>query len=282
MLPLLIVSVMVYLLGNSSTVIMNITVTQPTAILNVSLPITPLGPVTVTNASGYPVPSLLVDNHLLIPVFGNGSFTIKYTPVVNVLPNGLLSINISSKYPVNLYVSNVLLSSIPINLITNFTKVSNGLIIQLAPGNYTIEFTPEIPTAPRVTTTTTVTNTTSPPTTAPSTVKVTKGTEPGIVVYIIPIVIVAVAALLIYLLLTRRRSGAPEPVVVEGLNPTDREVLKAIIEMGGDVYQADLQRRLNMPKATLWRSIRRLETAGYVRVIREGKYNRIKLLKRPE
>lgn len=72
------------------------------------------------------------------------------------------------------------------------------------------------------------------------------------------------------------------PVIVEGLNPTDKEVLKALMDMGGEAYQADLQRKLNMPKATLWRAIRRLESAGYIQVIKEGRVNRIRLIKKPK
>lgn len=54
------------------------------------------------------------------------------------------------------------------------------------------------------------------------------------------------------------------------------------MDMGGEAYQADLQRKLNMPKATLWRAIRRLESAGYIQVIKEGRVNRIRLIKRPK
>lgn len=55
-----------------------------------------------------------------------------------------------------------------------------------------------------------------------------------------------------------------------------------MIDMGGEAYQADLQRRLNIPKATLWRAIRRLENSGYVQVIKEGRVNKIKLVKKPK
>ncbi|MFP3281196.1 MAG: winged helix-turn-helix transcriptional regulator, partial [Vulcanisaeta sp.] len=67
----------------------------------------------------------------------------------------------------------------------------------------------------------------------------------------------------------------------EGLNPTDKEVIKALMEMGGEAYQADLQRKLNMPKATLWRAIKRLEATGYVQVIKEGRVNKVKLIRKP-
>jgi uncharacterized membrane protein len=77
----------------------------------------------------------------------------------------------------------------------------------------------------------------------------------------------------------RHRGPEVNPIIVEGLNPTDKEVIKALMEMGGEAYQADLQRKLNMPKATLWRAIRRLESAGYVQVIKEGRMNKIKLIK---
>jgi uncharacterized membrane protein len=36
-----------------------------------------------------------------------------------------------------------------------------------------------------------------------------------------------------------------------------------------------------MPKATLWRAIKRLEATGYVQVIKEGRVNKVKLIRKP-
>lgn len=279
MLLLFLISVFVYLMRNGSLVIMNVTVSQPVAFVNVTLPIKPMGPITILNSSGSTIPAILVNNQLVIPVLGNGSFTIEYVPRTSTTPDGFLNINVTSEYPINLYANNVLLSNFPMNLLLNFTKTSNGYLLQIAPGNYTIEFIPQYTST--VTPTTTNNTTTSNETTP--TINVTKQTEPGFINYLVYIVVaIVIAVILVYLFVIRGRSSSPEPVIIEGLNPTDKEVLKAIAELGGDVYQVDLQKKLNMPKATLWRSIRRLEEAGYVMVIKEGKYNKIKLVKKPD
>ncbi|ADN49750.1 helix-turn-helix transcriptional regulator [Vulcanisaeta distributa] len=281
------ITVFVYLLSNGSSVSINVTTVQSTALLNITLPIKPLGPVIVQNSSGSTIPAILIGNHLIIPVFGNGSFIIQYAPYIIQSPSGYLIINVSSPYTINLFVSNnILLTQLPISLITNFTKVSNGIILQLAPGNYSIGFIPELPTTitnKTTATSTTVSNVSAVTTVTNSTPKVTKPSPSlgPMLYYIVIAAVIAVAALFAYLFVIRHRGPEVNLVIVEGLNPTDKEVLKALIDMGGEAYQADLQRKLNMPKATLWRAIRRLESSGYVQVIKEGRVNKIKLIKRP-
>ncbi|GAB6945483.1 helix-turn-helix transcriptional regulator [Vulcanisaeta sp. JCM 14467] len=289
-----IITILIYLLGNGSLVSINVTTMQSTALLNITLPVKPLeptGPIVVQNSSGSAIPAILIGNHLIIPVFGNGSFIIKYIPYVAQTPSGYLVINVSSPYTVNLFVgNNVLITELPISSIVNFTKVSNGIILQIAPGNYSIGFMPELSVTTVTNKTTTMptsvsnTSTTTAITNTSTTSEITK-TSPNLGLtpyYVVFIVIAAVAAILAYSFVTRHRGAEASPVIVEGLNPTDREVLKALIDMGGEAYQADLQRRLNIPKATLWRAIRRLENSGYVQVIKEGRVNKIKLVKKPK
>jgi Uncharacterized membrane-associated protein/domain len=290
MFPIIMVSIMIYLMSNGSLVSMNVTTTQSVALLNVTLPVEPIGPtLTVQSANGTSIPAILISNHLIIPAFSNGTFIIKYVPLITQTPSGYLAMNVSSPYVVNLFIGNsILLTHLPINLIVNFTRISNGIILQLAPGNYTIGFVPETPTTGVATTNTTTTiattNTTKTSTQSTSnqtSPKVTKTTSsiPQYVYYVVPTVIIVAIALLIYVFIIRHRGPEVNPIIVEGLNPTDKEVIKALMEMGGEAYQADLQRKLNMPKATLWRAIKRLESAGYVQVVKEGRMNKIKLIK---
>ncbi|MFB6470926.1 MAG: helix-turn-helix transcriptional regulator [Vulcanisaeta sp. AZ3] len=257
-------------MGNGSLVNINITATHNVALLNITLPIKPMGPIIVQSSNGSSIPAILINNRLIIPVFGNGTFVIRYVPLAVQSVNGYLIINVSSQYPVNLFISNnVLLTQLPTNLITNFTKVNSGAILQLAPGNYSIGFIPEL---------------WSSRTTSANITSTSRSALQHTFLYniIIPvIIIIAAISILTYVLITRHRGSKVDPVIIEGLNPTDREVLGALVDMGGEAYQVDLQKKLGMPKATLWRAIRRLEEAGYVRVIREGRMNRIKLVKRP-
>lgn len=293
MLPIIMISIIIYLMGNGSLVSINVTTTQSVALLNITLPVEPIAPtLTVQSANGSSIPAMLMGDNLIIPVFGNGTFMVKYVPSITQSPSGYLLMNISSPYIVSIFVSNdVLITHLPINLIINFTKVNNGIVLQLAPGNYSIGFIPETPTTHVTTqsTTSTTTNTTVTTNnttvgigqTTPQTVKRAAPSMPQYVYYVIPIVIAAAVALLIYAFVIRRRGPEVNPVIVEGLNPTDREVIKALIEMGGEAYQADLQRKLNIPKATLWRAIKRLEATGYVQVIKEGRVNKVKLIRKP-
>ena len=290
MLPIIMISIIIYLMGNGSLVSINVTTTQSVALLNITLPVEPIAPtLTVQSANGSLISAMLMGNNLIIPVFGNGTFMVKYVPSITQSPSGYLLMNISSPYVVSIFVSNdVLITHLPINLIMNFTKVNNGIVLQLAPGNYSIGFIPETPTThvttqptTSTTTSTTVRTTTTNNQTTPQTVKRAAPSMPQYVYYVIPIVIAAAVALLIYAFVIRRRGPEVNPVIVEGLNPTDREVIKALIEMGGEAYQADLQRKLNIPKATLWRAIKRLEATGYVQVIKEGRVNKVRLIRKP-
>ncbi|MFP3236632.1 MAG: transcriptional regulator, partial [Vulcanisaeta sp.] len=134
MFPIIMVSIMIYLMSNGSLVSMNVTTTQSVALLNVTLPVEPIGPtLTVQSANGTSIPAILIGNHLIIPAFSNGTFIIKYVPLITQTPSGYLAMNVSSPYVVNLFIGNsILLTHLPINLIVNFTRVSNGIILQLA------------------------------------------------------------------------------------------------------------------------------------------------------
>ena len=76
-------------------------------------------------------------------------------------------------------------------------------------------------------------------------------------------------------------ASALEPVIVK-LDSTDRLILEKLREAGGSMYQSELQKATGLPKTTVWRHVRRLAELGYVRVEREGKYNRVVLVKMPE
>jgi uncharacterized membrane protein len=75
--------------------------------------------------------------------------------------------------------------------------------------------------------------------------------------------------------------GGVEPILVT-LDPTDILILRKLREAGGSMYQSELQKATGLPKTTVWRHVRKLAQLGYVRVEREGKYNRVILVKYPE
>ncbi len=46
--------------------------------------------------------------------------------------------------------------------------------------------------------------------------------------------------------------------------------------------QSELYRMLGVPRTTLWRAVRRLESLGYVRIVKVNRLNKIVLLKEPQ
>ncbi|WP_054843378.1 hypothetical protein [Vulcanisaeta souniana] len=141
MMSALMILVLIYLTGNNSLVLINVTAQVPMPLVNITLPVEPLGPpVTVVNDTGQSIPYYINNNELIIPVVDQGNITIEYTPYIEILNNGTLQLQLSSNYEVQLFIgSGVLPTSIP-NNITNFRETSNGVVITLAPGNYTVNF----------------------------------------------------------------------------------------------------------------------------------------------
>ncbi|ADY02403.1 hypothetical protein VMUT_2207 [Vulcanisaeta moutnovskia 768-28] len=151
MLDLLSIMVFIYLAGNNSLVTINATLYTPALLMNITLPVQPLGPVTVVNSTGQSIPYYISNNEVYLSMVNPGNVTIIYTPYINVLNNGTLQIRISTDYETQVYMaSNVLPTTIPSN-IQGFQETSNGIVLALAPGNYVINF---ITTGPVITTTT--------------------------------------------------------------------------------------------------------------------------------
>jgi len=102
------------------------------------------------------------------------------------------------------------------------------------------------------------------------------------------VAVVAVVGGLVALRRSNFRSGgnslAAEPRVVSStaLDEVDRLILRKLEEHGGSMLQSQLLRETGIPKTTLWRHVRRLAEQGYIRIEKEGKSNRLTLLKKPE
>ncbi len=46
--------------------------------------------------------------------------------------------------------------------------------------------------------------------------------------------------------------------------------------------QSELYKILGVPRTTLWRAVKRLESLGYVKIIKVNRLNKIVLLKEPQ
>ncbi len=65
------------------------------------------------------------------------------------------------------------------------------------------------------------------------------------------------------------------------LDDVDRRIIEVLRSAGGELYQSDIQRLTGLPKTTVWRHIRKLVEAGILEVIKEGKANRVRLIRDP-
>ncbi len=77
----------------------------------------------------------------------------------------------------------------------------------------------------------------------------------------------AVAAVAAALLLSRKRR-----LKTDNLSEDDLAILRALESLGGEAFQSDIKKLVDLPTTTLWRRIRRLERMGYVEV--EKRYGR--------
>jgi len=252
------VVVILYITSNGSLVEINVTNTGVLPLVNISLPIEPLGFIYVTNSSGAQLPAVKAGDELIIPAAPNETVLVRYTPNVESMNNGLLGIKVSSAYPVKLYVSPSILPDVPSGVITNFSESGNYMVLDLLPGNYTVSFlvVQQAPQAPQAIT------------------EGQRGISPQLIIIVISIAVAIALIILTVLLVTRRRGGF-------NLSGVDSMVINALIEMGGEAFQSDIQRKLGLPRTTVWRSIRRLEARGYVIVDKYGKMNRVRLVRKP-
>jgi len=69
-------------------------------------------------------------------------------------------------------------------------------------------------------------------------------------------------------------------IITSELDSTDKEILQKLNQLGGVSFQSQLQRKLGLPKATLWRHVNKLAKLGYLEIIREGKRNKLILKKK--
>ena len=252
----------------------------------VPLPVEPVEATIETVVNGVSVPPLYVNGTLYIASESVGSAFVTYTGKISVT-GGVVSFNVSGSGAVELVVPpNVILLSLP-QSISSYEVLGNGTLVIVFKGPAVVEFTlREIlgtPTATSPSAAPTAPSTTGASQGSPTSAQTTSTQTGGIPAIAKPLAAgflaaFAVAVAMLYL----RRRGRPGPEEAERpLTEADRLILKALEEAGGEALQSELQRMTGLPKTTLWRRLRRLEEAGYVELRREGKVNRVKLLRKP-
>ena len=101
----------------------------------------------------------------------------------------------------------------------------------------------------------------------------------------------AVAALLVYSIkkitkrskLSERRARIDiEKIYKEhrNLRPEEKKTIQLLIEKQGTAFEAELYAKLNMPRTTTWRMIKRLQGAGIIDIIKSRRQNVVSIKKR--
>jgi len=321
---------------NDGTVVVIIEGTTEAGLNIINLPIKPLEASIEVYLNNTLIPTLYVNNSIVIPSNTSSSFKITYIANTSILPNDRLSFNVLTNDTIELILKpQVILFTIPENIIN--TRISDNNIIIDFQGPTTIIYgivvrttaitttttTPSTTTItttiPSVTTTITTTTTTTPPMTAttPLTTSTPQTTTPATTTPIttsapitttltttpspspqttrteiptgypipLPILIgigVAVIVIAIVIGVIRMRGSSSSTYTMSGLlDDLDRSILRKIKESGGSILQNELYRFFsNVPKATFWRHVKKLERLGFIDVVKEGRTNRLILKKR--
>lgn len=63
------------------------------------------------------------------------------------------------------------------------------------------------------------------------------------------------------------------------IDEKDRQILEVLRKLGGEASQTTIVRYTGLPKSTISRKVKKLEKLGYIKVIRKGKINILKIIK---
>ena len=142
-----------------------------------------------------------------------------------------------------------------------------------------------ISTSPTKTLITHTTTTTTTPytliTTPTTTKKVIKPSAIPLYTYYVVIAIVLASLLIIFTKRLRRGSRIIEELSGE-LDELDKAIIRKLEELGGSALQSEVYKFFspNVPKVTFWRHVKRLERLGFIKVIKEGRVNKLILQKK--
>lgn len=250
-------------------------------------PVDPIISTMTAMLNGKEVASIYVNKTIYIATTMNGSIQIQY--IGNITgTNNYLEFKINDiGAPVKLVVSpNIVLLDIPSNIIS-VKNIDGRLVMVILPPatiKYTVTKTSQTatPMPGGTTTTTSPQQTISTPGSPSQTTSQSTGISPGQPVapspttYIVAVVIaVAVIGATIYYFKKMRAANVPDI-----LDKTDKMILDEIKKAGGTIMQGELQKILGLPKATLWRRVKKLAQLGFLEIVKEGNSNRLILKKR--
>jgi len=259
---LILLFVWVLTIFSNGTPMMSLSTTLTGGFVNLTLPAMPQSYVSLY-VNGTPMPYILNDSCITIPVLGTANVTITYIPKVFTI-DGFVGVNIITNDTIEVVVPNdALIYNITLSIIN--MSVVNGELVVLTRGPGSILYT----IVPKPTTSAT----------KPSRPSSYQGL-PLTALTIVVIVIVAVVSS-IAMLIVRRRGWHGGLGTTYGLSDYELSVIRYIESRGGSAFEGDISRDLGIPRTTVWRIVRRLEGLGVVEVRKvEGK-NLVIIKRRP-
>ncbi|WP_243671599.1 helix-turn-helix transcriptional regulator [Vulcanisaeta sp. JCM 16161] len=237
--------------NGTSTVSLNTTLTGE--FVTLQLPVQPQSYIMVL-VNGSATAYMINGTSIIIPVLGTANVSIMYVPRVFV-ENNFVGINVGNSTVEIIIPNDILIANITLSLIS-MSMVNNELIITArGPGEFLYTIMPT------------------------STAKHAPITVPRIINYeylaMIIVIIIVIMAFALYTLIARRGKSPKEestPQTSLNLNDYELSILRYLRSRGGSAFEIDISRDLGIPRTTVWRSIRRLEGLGLVRITKvEGK-----------
>lgn len=218
---------------------------------NVTLLGVPQG-LTVSYTNGGPALYNVSDNTVQVLPSANSTVEINYFTVSIILKNDVSwTANFTSSYAVVLYLPQGATLLYINRQPTSISDENNLLTLALPAGSWTVGYMLALGR-----------------TTAPS-------HQIPIWVYGLIIAAVVISIILLLILLRRRRRA---PRVGISLNATDEQIIGYLKKRGGSALESEIRRDLIIPKTSEWRTIKRLERNGLVRVEKANKENRVTLI----
>ncbi len=251
--PLLLTWIITLYSNGTSTVNLNTTLTGE--FITLQLPVQPQSYMMVL-VNGSVTAYMINGTSIVIPVLGTANVTITYVPKIFV-ENNFIGMDVSNTTVEIIIPNNILIANITLSLM-GMKMINNELVIMAkGPGEFLYTVMPIS-------------------TTQSSTSRASAHMHyyEFLTIIMIIAIIVIVAPISYALIMRRGRRTEETSTSITALNLSDYEmsILKYLGSKGGSAFEIDISRDLGIPRTTVWRSVRRLENLGLVRITKvEGK-----------
>jgi uncharacterized membrane protein len=240
---------------------------------SISLPLLVESPdgIFATDERNLPVSLQVIGGNVTLNTLGATSVQLEYgTTALSSKQGAVWTIVLDLPYAVNVSLPEGA-TIVYLNDIPELIEPGTRLVMHLAAGPWEISYTLPFPTA-TTTPTASGTQTTTQPVVTPPPALFSGATLPLLAGAVAAAVAVPVGALV-----WRRRASRGEEL--GPIREEDKRIMAFVHERGGRVMEAELRQRFLLPKTTMWRTVRRLERAGLIRVRKVGLQNELELVK---